>query len=767
MVKKILIHLGKPGYWLIVYILSSIEFLINFFKNSLKFIQKYSIPYLSNKIRKLGKRNRGRPRSFRKQISKKIRKIIRKFHGKKPGRPTKKKLIKFPHKKEALILFVIGMIFILAGIIIDILHNLPSPNHLIQRIPSLTTQIYDRNGTLLYKIYRQQNRTLVRLNEIPSRLIEATLAIEDKEFYSHKGLSLRGILRALKHNLLHPSDPPIGGSTITQQLVKNTLLTSEKTWRRKIREAILSLLVELKFSKNEILQMYFNEVPYGGTAYGAEEAAQKYFGKHVWEISPAEAALLAGLARGPTKYSPFGAYPERAKKRQQQVIHEMARANYISPFQATTMVTTPLQFTPQYNTIKAPHFVFYIKDLLVEKYGQQAVEEGGLRVVTTLDWRIQQLAEKTVKEELNKLAKLRVKNGAVLVANPKKGEILAMVGSKNYFDFENDGNVNVVLRPRQPGSAIKPINYTVALSMGYTAATIIPDTPITYKIPGQPPYSPRNYDGRFHGNLALRTALGSSFNVPAVKVLSSYGVERMIKAGQQLGITTWNESSRFGLSLTLGGGEVKMVDLAQAYSVLANLGKKVSLDPFIEIRNAKGKIIYQNPYSSNHSHQHSQPLNPGIAFILTDILADNSARALAFGPNSLLQIPGRKVAVKTGTTNNLRDNWCIGYTPSLLAAVWVGNNDNSPMSHIASGITGATPIWHKIMKKLLENKSEENWLPPKNVIRVNVCQATGTLPCPGCPRTKSEFFLRGTEPTRRCNFQPTPTPKIYSSATNQ
>jgi len=767
MVKKILIHLGKPGYWSIVYILSFFEFLINFFKNSLKFIQKYLIPCLSGKIRKLGKRNRGRPRSFKKQINKKIRKIIKKIHRKKPGRPTKKKPIKFHHKKEALVLFVIGIIFILAGIIIDILHNLPSPNHLIQRTPSLTTQIYDRNGTLLYKIYRRQNRTLIRLNEIPSDLIKATLAIEDKEFYSHKGLSLRGILRALKHNLLHPGDPPIGGSTITQQLVKNTLLTSERTWRRKIREAVLSLLVELKFSKDEILQMYFNEVPYGGTAYGAEEAAQKYFGKHVWEINPAEAALLAGLVRGPTKYSPFGAYPERAKKRQQQVIHEMAKAHYISPSQATAMIATPLRFTPQYNTIKAPHFVFYIKDLLVKKYGQQKVEEGGLRVVTTLDWRIQQLAEKTVEEELNKLTKLRVKNGAVLVVNPKNGEILAMVGSKDYFDFKNDGNVNVVLCPRQPGSAIKPINYAVALNMGYTAATIIPDTPITYKIPGQPPYSPRNYDGRFHGNVTLRTALGSSFNVPAVKVLSSYGTKRMIKAGQELGITTWNEPSRFGLSLTLGGGEVKMIDLAQAYSVLANLGEKVSFNPFIEIRSAKGKIIYQNTYSPNRSRQHPQPLNPGIAFVLTDILADNSARALAFGPNSLLQIPGRKVAVKTGTTNNLRDNWCIGYTPSLLTAVWVGNNDNSPMNHIASGITGATPIWHKIMEKLLENKPQEDWPQPKNVIKVNICQTTATLPCSGCPRIKSEFFLRGTEPTRRCNFQSTPTPGIYSSATSQ
>lgn len=776
-IKNYLVLIGQPGYWLIIGSLVLLEKIIILSRKIFFLIKKSSFLKLSEKIKS---KKRGRPRKRWSRISrlwakiiKDLKKIIRltkkiiikakkiKIKKRKRGRPPKKRKFSlkklFKDKKPALVLIIIGLALIFLGLIFNILSELPSPNHLIQRIPALTTKIYDRNGILLYKIYRDQNRTLVPLKKIPRYFIEATLAIEDKEFYSHNGLSWRGILRALRHNIFHPNEPPIGGSTITQQLVKNTLLGPEKTWRRKIREAILALLVEVKFSKDEILQMYFNEVPYGGTAYGAEEAAQKYFGKHIWQISPAEAAFLAGLTRAPTKYSPFGAYPKLAKKRQIQVIQEMVKAGYLSPSEAAQVIATPIRLTPQKIPIRAPHFVFYLKDLLVEQYGQQAVEEGGLVITTSLDWKIQQLAQKIVQEELDKITHLNIKNGAVLIVNPQTGEILAMVGSKNYFDFDNDGNVNVVLRPRQPGSAIKPINYAVAFSLGYTPATIIPDTPITYRIPGQPPYSPRNYDNRFHGNISLRVALGSSLNVPAVKVLSSYGVERMIKMGQKLGITTWKNPARFGLSLTLGGGEIKMIDLAQAYSVLANLGKKVSFNPILKIKNAKGRVIYQNPcISPNASCPTISVLDPGIAFILTDILADNSARWVAFGPNSLLKIPGYKVAVKTGTTNNLRDNWCLGYTPSLLTAVWVGNNDNLPMSYVASGITGATPIWHRIMKALLKNRPKEDWLPPKNVVKINICRLTGTLPCPHCPQIAPEYFLKGTEPKHHCQLKPAP-----------
>jgi len=744
MVKKLLILLGRPLFLLLVALTGLIEKGLSFLKRLVPRAKK-----ITRRVKKrltIKKLNRVLHREF-------------KLRRKRRGRPPKRKLF----AKEtllALILIIIGIFLILAGLMINFFKTLPSPNQLIQRQPSLTTKIYDRSGILLYKIYREENRTLVPLEKIPQELIKATLAIEDKEFYSHDGISLRGVLRAAKHNLLNPDKPKIGGSTITQQLVKNTLLSPEKTWQRKIKEAVLALLVEARFSKDEILQMYLNEVPYGGTAYGAEEASQKYFGKHVWEINQAEAAMLAGLTRAPTKYSPFGAYPENAKKRQIQVIKEMEKSGYLDEEEASELIRAPLRLAKQKEPIKAPHFVFYIKDLLVENFGRRMVEEGGLEVTTTLDWSYQQIAEGVVRKEIDRLSSLRVSNGAALVVDPKTGAVLAMVGSKDYFDFDNDGNVNVVLRPRQPGSAIKPINYSVALDLGYTAATIIPDTPITFQLPNQPPYSPRNYDGQFHGNISLRTALASSFNVPAVKVLASYGIGRMIEMGQKMGITTWDDPSRFGLSLTLGGGEVKLIDLAQAYSVLANLGEKIAINPIREIKNSQGEVIYQNPCLTQ-SCSSPQVLDPGIAFILNDILADNRARAMAFGPNSLLKIEGRKVAVKTGTTNNLRDNWCLGYTPSLLTAVWVGNNDNSPMSRIASGITGATPIWHEIMEKLLEDQPLEDWPLPDNVVKTAVCRTTGTLPCPYCPEIGEEYFLKGTVPEKHCRFkeEPSATPE--------
>ncbi len=655
-------------------------------------------------------------------------------------------------EKTVLILIIIGIIAGLGLIGLSLFHDLPSPNQLITHQSPLTTKIYDQNGELLYKIYRNENRTLVPLENLPDHLIKATLAIEDKEFYNHKGLSVKGIIRAVSHNLFKPQKTKIGGSTLTQQLVKNALLGTQKTWRRKIREALLALLVEARFSKEEILQMYFNEVPYGGTAYGIEEAAQKYFQKSATDLNLSESALLAGLTRAPSKYSPFGAYPEKAKQRQKLVIREMLKAGYLSPERAEQAISQKLRFAPQGNGIKAPHFVFYIKDILAGKYGQALVEQGGLEVTTSLDWTLQQKAEQILDQELNKISQLKVSNGAVLITNPQNGEILAMVGSKDYWDFKNDGNVNVTLRPRQPGSAIKPVNYAVALQIGYNPATIISDTPITYQLPGQKAYSPQNYDGQFHGRLPLRTAFASSLNVPAVKILSSYGADKMAKMGQELGITTWDDPSRYGLSLTLGGMEVKMIDLAQVYSTFANYGEKININPILKIKDQYGKLLYTNPCLENNCPS-QQILNPGIAFLINDILSDDLARNLAFGSNSLLKIPNHQVTVKTGTSNNLRDNWCIGYTSEVLVGAWVGNNDNTPMSQVASGITGATPIWHKLMTELLAEKEKQTWLKPDNVVEINICQSTGTLPCENCPQTVKEYFLAGSQPEEHCHFE--------------
>ena len=656
--------------------------------------------------------------------------------------------------KKLILLVLIAFILFPFSFFLFTLKTLPNPNQLVTRQPILTTKIYDRNGNLLYKIYRKENRTLVKLQELPLHLIQATVAVEDAEFYSHHGFSPKGIIRAVLRNL--KGDKLYGGSTITQQLVKNTLLSPERTLTRKIKEIILAVLVETKFSKDEILQMYLNEVGYGGAAYGVEEAAQMYFGKSAKNLTLAEAALLAGLPASPTSFSPFGAYPGKAKERQLLVLRRMRQEGFISEEEEKRAAAEELHFASPKTDIKAPHFVMYVKDLLVQKYGERMVEEGGLEVKTTLDLEIQEFAQKVVSEEIKKLRSLKINNGAALVTKPATGEILAMVGSEDYFNLQNDGNVNVTLRPRQPGSAIKPIMYSLALENGFTAATIIPDTPITYKIPGQPPYSPKNYDNRFHGNVPLRIALASSYNVPAVKVLAALGVEKMITRGQEMGITTWDEPSRFGLSLTLGGGEVKMVDLAVAYGVLANMGKRVDLNPILEVKDSKGNILekIQNPIrqlADKIQNEENQIIKPEVAYILTDILSDNTARAPAFGTHSWLNIPDHpSVAVKTGTTQNLRDNWTVGYTPDFLVAVWVGNNDNRPMSYVASGVTGASPIWSKIMSHLLADVPDKKFPRPKGIVEVKICVPTGTLPCEGCPLVRGEFFIKGTEPKNHC-----------------
>ncbi len=674
-------------------------------------------------------------------------------------------------KLKLLLIFPVFLFFSFSVFLFysQILKDLPSPDRLISRNQIVSTKIYDRSGKLLYKIYRNQNRTLVKLEDIPLFLRQATIAIEDAEFYNHHGLSLKGILRASRKIL--QTGKIEGGSTITQQLVKNALLSPERTFKRKIKEVLLSLWVERRFSKDEILQMYLNEVGFGGAAYGVEEASQFYFGKSVKEINLAEAALLAGLPASPTTYSPFGANPEKAKERQRLVLKRMVQEGFITQEQLDKAFAEEIPLSLKKESILSPHFVMYVKDILVKKYGETMVEEGGLEVKTSLDLDIQNLAQEKVSSEIEKLKPLRVTNAAALVTNPKTGEILAMVGSRDYFDLKNQGNYNVTTALRQPGSSIKPVNYAVALSMGFTPVTLIPDTPITYHLPGQPPYTPKNYDNRFHGNVSLRTALGSSYNVPAVKVLSAIGVSRMIEQGQKMGITTWSDPSNYGLSLTLGGGEVKMTDMAVVYGTLANLGVRVDLHPILEVKDYKGKTLEKlecgsrgalasSPQLTTRPTTHNSPspcggtpvLSPQIAYILTDILSDNSARTPAFGPNSLLNIPGYpSVAVKTGTSNNLKDNWTIGYTPEILVTVWVGNNDASPMSYVASGITGASPIWHNIMKELLKDKPDMGWEMPKDMVKVEICPLTATLACETCPNKKWEIFIAGTEPKTACS----------------
>ncbi len=629
------------------------------------------------------------------------------------------------------------------------IRDLPSPNDLSNKAQNLTTRILDRNGNLLYRIYEDENRTLVALPVVSQYLKDATIAIEDQQFYQHFGFSLKGIFRALFKNF--SGETMQGGSTITQQLVKNRLLGNEKTYRRKVRELLLALLVERIYSKDQILEMYLNTVAYGGSTYGIEEASWRYFNTSAKDLTLAQAALLAGLPQAPSTYTPFGANPELAYARQSEVLRRMVEDGYISQLQADQAKQERLVFNQNKIDIKAPHFVMYVRKILAEKYGEEILSKGGLEVRTTLDLGLQDQAQTIVSDEVAKLGVFHISNGAALVTNPKTGEILAMVGGADYFDFAHDGQVNVTIRPRQPGSSIKPLTYALAFEQGKTAASIIEDAPIVYQTPGSKPYAPKNYDGRFHGKVTLRQALASSYNIPAVKLLAELGVSNLIDKAEVLGISTWQDRSRFGLSLTLGSGEVLMTDMAQLYSSFANLGYPVPLNPFLEISNYKGEAIYRNNCAIDGENCYNDlHLSPKSAYLITNILSDNQARSAAFGLFSVLNIPNQQVAVKTGTTNSMKDNWTIGYTTDRLVATWVGNNDNTPMSYVASGITGASPIWNKIMLLLLDDHQPHHFLIPDNLIKVKICATTGTLPCSACPQITEELFVKGTQPQKAC-----------------
>jgi len=629
---------------------------------------------------------------------------------------------------------------------VTLFKDLPSPGKLASNEFPVSTKILDRHNQLLYEIYSDQNRTPINLNDLPDHIKYATISIEDKNFYKHHGFAWEGITRAFI-NILFKKNLQ-GGSTITQQLVKTTLLTPERTIKRKIREALLAIGTEIRYKKDQILEMYLNHVPYGGTAYGIEQATQLYFNKSAQDLDLAEAALLAGLPQAPTRYSPFGPNPDASKNRQAQVLKRMFEDKYITQDDYQNALNQELTFAPQTQNIKAPHFSLFIKQILVEKYGQQLVEKGGLRVTTSLDYDIQKQAEDIVATEAAKLERAKVSNAAALVTKPRTGEIIAMIGSKDYFNLEIDGNVNITTRLRQPGSSIKPINYATGLILGYTPSTMFLDVPSCFNAPGQPSsYCPRNYDNQFHGPVQMRFALGNSFNIPAVKMLAANSVEAMVATASAMGITTYQDSSNYGLSLTLGGGEVRMIDMAVAFGVFANQGLKVKLTPILKIEDYLGNVLEEIDLE-NELPVGEKAIPPEVAFLISHILLDNNARLQAFGGSSELVIRDHAVSVKTGTTDDLRDNWTIGFTPSYLVSTWVGNNDNTPMNPwIVSGVSGAAPIWHDIMTYVLKDQPDEWPKKPENVIGLQVCSLTGFRSNPEHPcETRFEYFIKGFEP---------------------
>jgi 1A family penicillin-binding protein len=678
------------------------------------------------------------------------------------------------------IIFLVGMITI--GFLAWFLRDLPSPTRLKSADAlSVSTQIFDRNGTLLYEVFADENRTPIKLSDLPEYVPQATISIEDQNFYHHFGLDFVGITRALINTFVKQRLQ--GGSTLTQQLVKVSLLSNERTWERKAKEAVLTLATEVMYSKDEILEMYLNHIPYGGTAWGIEAAATTFFDKSAKDLTLAEAAYLAGLPQSPTRYSPFGNTKELGDARQKEVLRRMAEDGYITEEQAEQAGNETLVFAQKRFNIQAPHFVFYVRDQLTEQYGQRTVERGGLRVTTTLDLELQNAAQASVSAEVAKLARAKVSTGATIVTKPKTGEILAMVGSHDYFNATSEGQINMTTRLRQPGSSIKPLNLATALQLRRaTLGTMLLDIPTCFQAIGQSEYCPRNYDNSFRGPVNMRQALANSYNIPAVKLLAMNSLENFIATASALGISSFTDPSRYGLSLSLGAGEVTMVDMATAYGSVANGGVKVPTISILKIEDYQGKVLYEaHPEKRAEQVESIQFLNPGtdaserpipdlkisqdsneiyrvldteVAFLVSDVMSDNQARAAAFGTNSQLAIKGQKVAAKTGTTNDLRDNWTVGFTPDYLTIAWVGNTDNSPMNQsLVSGVTGAAPIWNSVMSWILKSRPVTQWPePPATIASASFCRRSGARPGSGTPSDRgcemmSELFWKGTEPS--------------------
>src|SRR3989338_1602521 len=587
--------------------------------------------------------------------------------------------------------------------------DLPSPNKFTARDSSLSPTLFDRTGQLLYDIYGDKNRALVSWNALPPYVKQATIAIEDKDFYKHRGFSATGIVRAAFNIIVFRKLQ--GGSTITQQVVKNTLLTSERTVTRKIKEFILAIQVERKYTKDEILQIYLNEVPYGGTAWGIEAAAQAYFNKEAKDLTLTEAVILAGMPQRPSYYSPFGSNPKAYISRAEDVARRMREDDYISRDQQDQLKkqVTDVKFSANEQGIRAPHFVFYVRDLLAERYGEKFLEQGGLKVTTSLDLDLQEKVQKIVTEEVAKVADLRVGNGAAVVIDPANAEVLAMIGSKDYFAKEYDGQVNVTMSLRQPGSALKPFTYATAFKAGYTPSYVLMD--VATEFPGgagQPFYKPVNYDGKYRGPVQIRFALGNSINIAAVKMTALVGIKNMLRTAYEAGLKSLEPTDenlkRFGLSITLGGGEVRLLDLTSGYATLANRGKYLEPAAILKVEDKNGKVLEEVK-----DRRAKQVIDEDITFLISHILSDNNARSLVFGPSSLLNIGGKTVAVKTGTTDDKRDNWAVGYTLSVVVGTWVGNNDNSEMDQkVSSGVTGATPIWNRDRKSTRLNSSHSS-----------------------------------------------------------
>ena len=587
--------------------------------------------------------------------------------------------------------------------------DLPRPQDFSEVAFAQPTRLYDRTGeVLLYEIHGEERREPISLSEVPSFLPQAIIATEDQRFYSHYGVDLKGVARAVLYNLKILA-PAQGASTISQQLVRTVLLTREQTIERKMRELILTLELERRYSKDEILELYLNQIPWGANAYGVGAASSLYFGKLAKDLSLEEAALLAAMIKAPTYYSPYGAHQEELLNRKNFVLNRMKDLGFLFPEQTEEAKAQDLSFADPAANIRAPHFVLQALDLLLAEYGEEFLRENGLRVLTTLDWRLQEAAQGAIDGFAKRNELFQAYNAALVALDPSTGEILALVGSKDWYGkaapegcvsgkdclFDPKVNVAMYLQGRQPGSAFKPFVYATAFEKGASDETIVEDAETNFGIWGDEEYIPQNYDERFRGPVTLRQALAQSLNVPSVKVLLELaGLKDSIERAKELGITTLKDSSQYGPSLVLGGGEVHLLDMVAAYGVFASEGKKTYPQSILQIQDTKGRPLKENTSSA------IQIMDPKIAILVTSILSDNEARAPVFGLYSKLLVPGYGVAAKTGTTQEYRDAWTLGYTSELAAGVWVGNNNNAAMEK-APGATVAAPIWNQFMTEAL------------------------------------------------------------------
>lgn len=658
-------------------------------------------------------------------------------------------------KKFGAFVFLTLVIITGSWVFTNVFSNLPDLDTLPSHLNTPSIRITDRTGRLLYEILPEEGgrHADVPLDKIPLQLQQATIATEDANFYTHPGVDWRGILRAIWINL-QGGQTLSGGSTLTQQVARNLLLSqqerSQQTLIRKTREITLALQLTRRFSKAKVLELYLNQTYYGGLAYGVEAAAQTYFGKPVTDLDLAESALIAGLPQAPALYNPY-TNMEKAKARQEIVLQRLEKEGYITAEQHQLAANEPLVLASTPYPMEAPHFVLMVWNRLDQLFTpQELTQHGSLTVRTTLDLDWQHSAERAIQKQIADLKNTpdglghNLNSAALIALNPHTGEILALVGSPDYQDTANAGAINMVLAPRQPGSALKPILYAAALDPNqpqpWTAATSILDVSTSFVTHDGLAYTPSNYDLKEHGPVLVREALASSLNIPAVKTLDHVGLKKLLDFAGRLGISTFGNPNDYDLSLALGGGDVRLLDLTSAYAAFANGGYRLSPISILDIQDSTGNLLYTNPVVPPE-----RVLDERLAWLITDILSDDHARLIGFGRNSILNLD-RPAAVKTGTTSNFHDNWTIGYTPDLIVGVWAGNTNYEPMRDV-SGVTGAAPIWHEFMRSVLTNQPEKAFTRPAGLVQVEICALSGQLPTPDCPYHHREWFIEGTQPT--------------------